>query len=93
MDILDRITELRKAKGISIYELAKKSGISKNTIYRWYSKNYLPSLDTLKVICEQGLNITLVEFFAVDTELIPTSPELKEITELWTRLNESQKTQ
>ena len=83
MDILQRISEIRTAKGMSVYELAQKSGISKNTIYRWYSKNYTPTLDSLQVICEKGLEISLVEFFAIDTQLIPATPELKEIVELW----------
>ncbi len=91
MDILKRITQLREIKGISIYELANKSGIAKNTIYRWYSKNYTPTLDTLQVICEKGLEISLVEFFAVDTELLPVTPEFKELYDLWINLNDTQK--
>ena len=87
MDILQRISEIRTAKGMSVYELAQKSGISKNTIYRWYSKNYTPTLDSLQVICEKGLEISLVEFFAIDTQLIPA----KEIVELWMNLSDKQK--
>ena len=91
MDILQRISEIRTAKGMSVYELAQKSGISKNTIYRWYSKNYTPTLDSLQVICEKGLEISLVEFFALDTQLLPATPELKEIVELWMNLSDRQK--
>ena len=91
MDILQRISEIRTAKGMSVYELAQKSGISKNTIYRWYSKNYTTTLDSLQVICEKGLEISLVEFFAINTQLIPATPELNEIVELWMNLSDKQK--
>ena len=91
LDILQRITDLRVSKGMSIYELANKSGIAKNTIYRWYSKNYTPTLDSLQEICEKGFGITLVEFFAVDTDLIPATSETKEIIDLWINLTDTQK--
>ena len=91
MDILQRITDIRKSKGLSIYELANKSGIAKNTIYRWYSKSYKPTLDTLQIIVEKGLGISLVEFFAIDTKLIPVNDEIKELVNLWTNLNDTQK--
>ncbi len=91
MDILQRITDIRKSKGLSIYELANRSGIAKNTIYRWYSKNYTPTLDSLQIICEKGFGISLVEFFAIDTELLPVTDEIKEIVNLWINLNDTQK--
>lgn len=91
MNILDRITEIRNSKHMSVYELANKCGISKNTIYRWYNKNYTPTLDTLQTICEKGFNISLVEFFAVDCDLIPANDEIKELISLWTTLSDNQK--
>lgn len=91
MDILKRIKDICNARKMSIYELAKKSGVSKNTIYRWYKLNYTPTFDSIKTICEKGFNMSLVEFFAVDTDLIPASNEIREIVELWTGLSESQK--
>lgn len=91
MDILKRITDIRESRGMTIYELAKRSGINKNTIYRWYDNNYTPTLDSLQVICEKGFGMSLVEFFAVDCELIPATPEIKELVEIWTTLNDVQK--
>lgn len=91
MDILQRITDIRKMKNMSIYELADKCNISKNTIYRWYSKNYTPTLDTLQIICEKGFDMQLVEFFAVDCDLIPATNETRELFEVWSTLNKNQK--
>lgn len=76
---------------MSVYELAEKCNISRNTIYRWYTQNYTPSLDTLKVICEKGFEMEMVEFFAVDCDLIPATPEIKDLIALWTTLKDTQK--
>ena len=91
MDILQRIKDVREARKISVYELAKKSGISHNTIYRWYNMNYTPTLETLQILCEKGFEISLAEFFAVDCDMIPATPDLKEIAEIWTTLDAKQK--
>ncbi|MGN0961770.1 MAG: helix-turn-helix domain-containing protein [Christensenellales bacterium] len=91
MDILQRIKDIRESKNMSVYELAKRCDISKNTIYRWYSKNYIPTLDTLQIICEKGFEISLVEFFAVDCDLIPATDEVKELISIWSTLTQSQK--
>ena len=91
MDILGRIEEIRMARNMSIYELAIRSGISHNTIYRWYNLNYTPSLDSLQVFCEKGFEMQMVEFFAVNSNLIPATDDLKEIAELWFKLNRKQK--
>ena len=91
MDILQRITDIRKARGMSVYELANKSGIAKNTIYRWYNKNYTPTFESLKLICEKGFEMSILEFFAFGSDIIPATPEIKEIVEVWTTLNQTQK--
>lgn len=91
MDILQRIKDIREARKMSVYELAKKSGIAHNTIYRWYNMNYTPTLETLQVLCEKGFEISLAEFFAVDCDMIPATKDLKEIAEIWTTLDSKQR--
>ena len=91
MDILKRIDDLRKSRNISFYELAKRSGIAANTFYRWYSKGYTPTLDSVKAICEKGFGISLAEFFVSDSNLIEVNDEIKGLIELWTTLTDKQK--
>ncbi len=91
MNILERIKEIRESKNMSVYELAKKCNISRNTIYRWYTQNFTPSLESIQTICEKGFNISLVEFFAVDTNLIPATEETKELINIWSTLTDTQK--
>jgi len=92
MDILGRIDQIRREQNLSVYELAKKCDIARNTIYNWYSKNYLPSIETLEIICNKGFNISLAQFFALDSELMPIiDKETKEIFEKYSLLSETQK--
>ena len=60
--IIERIEELRKAKGWSKYELAKYIGVSTNSVYGWYRMGAMPSLFNIERICE-AMNITLEQFF------------------------------
>ncbi len=63
MDVLQRITELREAKGWSLNMLATKTGVPQSTLSNAYSRGTQPSIETLSAICT-GLGITLAEFFA-----------------------------
>ena len=89
MDVLERLDRLIKARGWSMYRLAKESGLSESTVANIYRRNAVPSIDTLEKIC-QGLGITLAQFFA-DGEMVEMTPELKEVFEYWRGLTAEQK--
>ncbi|MBQ9314114.1 MAG: helix-turn-helix transcriptional regulator [Clostridia bacterium] len=58
-----RIEYYLKENNMKLWQLYKKSGIPKSTIYAFMkSSNVLPKLDTLHHICE-GFGITIKEFF------------------------------
>ncbi len=61
-NVLERITELRKARNWSVYKLAKLSGIPQSTIATWYSKNLYPPVDKIEMLCI-SFEISLAEFF------------------------------
>ncbi len=86
MNIQERIEELRKNRGLSIYELTVKSGLSENTIYHWYKDVSSPSLKGIMGICK-ALDITLEEFFCPLTKdaLSYTQKELVELFEICTK--------
>lgn len=85
MDILNRIEELRKAKGWTSYKLAVEADLSQSTLANMYARGTLPSLTTLINICD-ALEITLSEFFyesdcvRVNDEEITVKPEERNIT-------------
>lgn len=93
MDILLRIKELQKSQKLSTYMLAKKSGIAVNTIYNWFRLNYSPNLDSLKLLCEKGFEISLAQFFVSEDEIIISNnaPEVSEMMKNWSMLSNEQK--
>ena len=48
-NVLERLQELREARGLSVYKLAKLSDIPQSTIATWYQKNLLPPVDKLAI--------------------------------------------
>ena len=66
-DVLTRLTELRTAKGLSVYKLSKLSEIPQSTIATWYQKQLYPPIDKLECICAV-LGITLADFFNTEEE-------------------------
>ena len=67
MDILDRINELRNNRGWSIYKLAEESGITQSTLANMFSRKTMPSISTLKSLCD-AFDITLSQFFEFDSK-------------------------
>ena len=61
----EKLRELIKASGLTIYKLTVLAGLSENTINNRFNKGAEPSVDALKAICPY-LNITLSELFADD---------------------------
>lgn len=67
MEVLERINELRKNRGWSIYKLAEESGITQSTLANMFTRKSNPSISTLKQLCE-GFGITLAQFFEDDSK-------------------------
>lgn len=66
MEILERINYLRNKRGWSIYKLSEESGITQSTLANMFSRQTLPSLSTLKQLCD-AFGITLSQFFEDET--------------------------
>lgn len=62
MDVLEKITSLRRARNWSEYQLAERSGLTQSTISSWYRKNMMPSIPSLERICD-AFGISLSQFF------------------------------
>ena len=61
-DIHNRINELSKERGISPYELARRSGIAQSSLYNMFERGTMPKIETLERICK-GLEIDMSDFF------------------------------
>ena len=64
IDVGERLKELMEARGLNMHSLAKRSGLSWNTIKNFYSRKSIPTVTTISMLCD-GLGITLAQFFDV----------------------------
>ena len=89
IDAKQRIKELLDARGWSLYELSKRSGIAQTTLANMWKRNTEPTIPTLKAVCS-AYGITMAQFFAEDG-LVELSPEQMEFFNHWSTLSASQK--
>lgn len=89
MNVIDRIEEIRNARGLSVNKLAEKSGISQSTLSSALSRNSL-TIETLERICE-GLGITMSAFFMIDEQNESVSPQEKILLDQFRKLTAEKK--
>ena len=90
-DVLARLTELLQMRGMTVYKLAKLSGIPQSTIATWYQKNLYPPIDKLERICGI-LNISLSDFFQTYDDETVYEKETAELIAKWLQLTSEQRT-
>lgn len=66
VNVLERITEMRKERHWTEYQLAEKSGLTQSTISSWYRKGMLPTIPSLTKICD-AFGISVSQFFLDDS--------------------------
>ena len=79
MTISERLFRIMKEKNISIPELSRMTGISRNTIFDWHKKNTNPGSDKIITIC-RALEITPEQLLTGrgienEEEIAASSPE------------------
>ena len=67
MDVGERLKQLRKIKGISQRELAKRAGVTNSTISMIEKNGVSPSVSSLKKVLA-GIPIPIGDFFTVDLD-------------------------
>ncbi len=88
-EIILRLNKLLNRKGWSRYELAKKTGISANSVYGWSNFKKMPSFANLEKICAAA-NITIEQFF-YDEGADKLSAEEHELLSDWATLSNKEK--
>lgn len=89
-NVNQRIKDLCKERGLSYYELAKRSEIPYSTLNTMLLKENQPSLVTLRKICK-GFDITLLQFFNTETDILSLSEIQKECLSLFDVLTPEEK--
>lgn len=67
MDTVKRVCDLAEERGLTMYQLAQKSGISYSTIQTTRKRGGQLKIDTIERICD-ALGISLSAFFAEPEE-------------------------
>ena len=91
MDTLEKIKQLKDARGWSNYRLAKEAKISEGSLNNLFRLNNQPTIPTLEAICK-GFGISLAQFFAESGEAIVLNDEQMEMLNMWNVLSKEQKT-
>lgn len=74
MDIIAKLNRLRLERNMSVYRLAKLSGLNQSTLANTFSRGIVPSIQNLEVIC-QTLGLTLAQFFTEDELVLRVTPK------------------
>ncbi|WP_296260792.1 MULTISPECIES: cupin domain-containing protein [unclassified Pseudomonas] len=71
MDVGERLQSIRKLKGLSQRELAKRAGVTNSTISMIEKNSVSPSISSLRKVLS-GIPMSMVEFFSEEIE--PENP-------------------
>lgn len=91
MNFSVRLQQLMDERSMSIYTLAKRSGVSWNTIKNFFVRgNANPTLQTLELLCK-GLGINLAQFFDEDGESVVLTAEQQRLIDRWNTISDDEK--
>jgi transcriptional regulator with XRE-family HTH domain len=90
-NVAERIEELRKERGWTIYKLSNETGLTQQAIHSWYNTNKLsvPSVATIEILCE-SFGIALADFF-VEKFTVEVTPQVKLLCDNWRMLSHDER--
>lgn len=92
MTINERLFKVMKDNGISIRELARRTGITASTISDWNTKHTNPTAEKISVICEAlGISTSYLLKGTEETDFVLTNEEKSLIETVRNMDDESQK--
>ena len=86
-EIANEVARLCKERGITQYELAKRSQLQESSVRNMFQKGTTPTYRTLSAICG-GLGITVPQLFTGSSFLEKLPPEEKELMTIYLKLDE-----
>lgn len=87
--IIDRIERMLAERGLSRYELSKRSGVPQSSLSTLLNQKNTPTFHTLNKICD-GLGITMAQFFSVD-EHIDLTDDQEKLLKKWDIMDDREK--
>ena len=86
-EIANEVARLCKERGITQYELAKRSQLQESSVRNMFQKGTTPTYRTLLKICE-GLGLTIPQFFDRSSFLEKLPTEEKELMSIYLKLDQ-----
>ena len=90
VNVRDRLKQLMDERDLNMYSLAKRSGLSWNTIKNIFSRSTNPTVTTLSMLCD-GLGITLSQFFEEGNDNFHLTAEQQYLINRWDQLSDREK--
>ena len=90
MNVSERLKYYMERRGMTIYALAKASGLPWQTVKNLVNQMNNPTVATVEMLC-RGLGITMSQFFSDEEEMISLTAEQKELLEQWNVITEDEK--
>lgn len=88
-ELLSTIRWYQNQRGWTDYQFSERTGIPQSTISSWFSKSVVPTVPSLKKVCD-AFGITLSQLFAKEGEAVSLTSSQRVLLDRWSRLNESQ---
>lgn len=88
--LIERIDRLRVEQNMTMYQLASKATLSKNTVKGIYRQDRFPNLQTLLRLCE-AFGLSLAEFFSYESRGMEYSKQEVELMRLFKALGETER--
>lgn len=86
VDIVKKLENIRTNRGLSVYKVTQLANISQQTYYSWIKENVMPSMTSLKKVC----NVLGVEITDILTDN-SDSLEFETLKSKWNMMTLSQK--
>ncbi len=90
MNVSERLKYYMEQRGMTIYALAKASGLPWQTVKNLVNQMNNPTVATVEMICK-GLGITVSQFFSDEEEMISLTAEQKHLLEQWNVISKDEK--
>ena len=90
MDFTSRLKQLMDERGMTMYTLAQRSGLSWNTIKNIFVRESRPTVTTLELLCK-GLGISVAQFFDDSGETVQLTAEQQHLLARWSIVSDEER--
>lgn len=87
VEVVKKLENIRINRGLSVYKVTQLADISQQTYYSWLKEDIMPSMNSLKKVC----NVLGVEIADILTNSNTNSLEFESLKSKWNMLTDSEK--